>query len=226
MKILITGASKGLGESFAKHLGRTDDVLYLVSRTRPSSLDLEDGISRHWIEADLTAPNIHDKILAQVPELDVLIHNAATWESTAFSRNYQFEAIPEAETRAILELNLTAPILLTQVFLPMLKYSDNPKIVLIGSTSGLENVAMQEVAYNASKFGLRGMAHALRETLRQDRIGVTVINPGSIGWEGNVSTDFLIPPLDIVNLTRTIITMSRQTVVKEIDMPAMQDTQV
>jgi NAD(P)-dependent dehydrogenase (short-subunit alcohol dehydrogenase family) len=155
-----------------------------------------------------------------------LIHNAGTWESTAFSRNYQFEAVPESETRQIIELNLTAPILLTQAFLPMLKYSSNPRIILIGSINGLENSAMQEVAYNATKFGLRGMAHALRETLRQDQIGVTVINPGSIGWDGNVSTDFLIPPLDIVNLTRTILEMSRQTVVKEVDMPAMQDTPV
>ncbi len=226
MNILITGASKGLGEAYAKHLGRTGDTLYLVSRSKPSTLELQDQVQRIWLEADLTAPHIHEKILAQVPELDVLIHNAGTWESTAFSRDYQFEAVPEAETRSIIELNLTAPILLTQAFLPMLKYSSNPRIILIGSTNGLENSAMQEVAYNASKFGLRGIAHALRETLRQDQIGVTVINPGSIGWDGNVSTDFLIPPIDIVNLTRTILEMSRQTVVKEVDMPAMQDTPV
>ncbi len=226
MNILITGASKGLGEAYAKHLGHTGDTLYLVSRSKPSTLELQDDVQRIWLEADLTAPNVHQQILAQVPELDVLIHNAGTWESTAFSRNYQFEAVPEAETRGIIELNLTAPILLTQAFLPMLKYSSNPRIILIGSINGLENSAMPEVAYNASKFGLRGIAHSLRETLRQDRIGVTVINPGSIGWDGNVSTDFLIPPIDIVNLTRTIIEMSRQTVVKEIDMPAMQDTQI
>jgi NAD(P)-dependent dehydrogenase (short-subunit alcohol dehydrogenase family) len=205
MNILITGASKGLGEAYAKHLGRAGDTLYLVSRTKPSTLALQDQVQRIWLEADLTAAHVHAKILAQVPELDVLIHNAGTWESTAFSRNYQFEAVPEAETRGIIELNLTAPILLTQAFLPMLKYSSNPRIILIGSINGLDNSAMSEVAYNSTKFGLRGMAHSLREILRQDRIGVTVINPGSIGWDGNVSTDFLIPPIDIVNLTRTIL---------------------
>ncbi len=226
MNILITGASKGLGEAYAKYIGRTSDTLYLVSRTKPNTLELQDQVQRIWLKADLTAPDVHEKIVAQVPELDVLIHNAGTWESTAFSRDYQFEAVPEAETRSIIELNLTAPILLTQAFLPMLKYSSNPRIILIGSINGLENAAMSEVAYNATKFGLRGVAHSLRETLRQDRIGVTIINPGSIGWDGNVSTDFLIPPIDIVNLTRTILEMSRQTVVKEIDMPAMQDTQV
>jgi short-subunit dehydrogenase len=226
VNILITGASKGLGEVYAKHIGRTGDTLYLVSRSKPSTLDLQDDVQRIWLEADLTAAKIHEKIVSQVPELDVLIHNAATWESTAFSRNYQFEAVLETETRQIVELNLIAPILLTQAFLPMMKYSNNPRIIFIGSTNGLENSAMQEVAYNATKFGLRGIAHALRETLRQDNIGVTVINPGSIGWEGSLSTDFLIPPIDIVNLTRTILEMSRQTVVKEVDMPAMQDNPV
>ncbi len=224
MNILITGASKGLGEAFAKYLGRADDVLYLVSRSRPQTLLLEDGVSRIWLEADLTHLGAAQKIAAQVPQLDVIIHNAGTWESTAFSQNYEFETVPEAETRAIFELNLIAPILLTQALLPVLRDSSNPKIVLIGSTNGLENSGMQEVAYNASKFGLRGMAHGLRETLRQERIGITIINPGTIGWDGN-ARDFLIPPKDIVQLTRTVLELSRESVVKEIDMPAMQDTQ-
>jgi NAD(P)-dependent dehydrogenase (short-subunit alcohol dehydrogenase family) len=224
MNILITGASKGLGEAFAKYLGRVDDVLYLVSRSRPETLLLEDGVSRIWLEADLTHLGMAQKIAVQIPLLDVIIHNAGTWESTAFSQHYEFETVTEAETRAIFELNLIAPILLTQALLPVLRGSSNPKIVLIGSTNGLENSGMQEVAYNASKFGLRGMAHGLRETLRQERIGITIINPGSIGWDGN-ARDFLIPPKDIVQLTRTVLELSRESVVKEIDMPAMQDTQ-
>ncbi len=225
MNILITGASKGLGESFARHLGREGDTLWLVSRSRPSTLDQTDGIARHWLEADLTATGVHQNIASRVPALDVLIHNAATWESMAFSHQFDFLAVPEVETRAIIELNLTAPILLTQALLPVLKTSSNPKIILIGSINGLENSGMPEVAYNATKFGLRGMAHALRETLRADRIGVSIINPGSIGWDGTAQ-DFLIPPMDIVNLTRTILESSRFGVIKEIDMPAMMDMQV
>lgn len=225
MNILITGASRGLGEAFAKHLGHAGDTLWLVSRNRPASIDLTDGIERHWLEADLTAIGIHQQIAAQIQNLDIIIHNAATWESSAFSHTYDFLSISEAETRAIIELNLTAPILLTQALLPVLKNSSNPKIIFIGSINGLENSGMPEVAYNASKFGLRGIAHALRETLRQDRIGVSIINPGSIGWESNAH-DFLIPPMDIVNITRTVLESSRYTVIKEIDMPAMMDMQV
>jgi NAD(P)-dependent dehydrogenase (short-subunit alcohol dehydrogenase family) len=226
MNLLITGASKGLGMAYAKHLGKSGDFLYLVSRTRPDSLDLQDGIKRHWFEADLTDPSVHSQIAAQIPVLDAVIHNAGTWESTAFSRDYEFSSVPEAETRTIIELNLIAPILLTQALLPQLKASKNPKIILIGSINGLENAGMPEVAYNASKFGLRGIAHSLREHLRSERIGVSILNPGAIGWEGAVAQDFLIPPADIVLLTRTILEMSRFSVVKEVDLPAMHDQPV
>ena len=132
----------------------------------------------------------------------------------------------EAETRNVLEVNLIAPMLLTQALLPKLRASSNPKIVLIGSINGLENTAMPEVAYSASKFGLRGVAHALREHLRHERIAVTVVNPGSIAWEAASSREDLIPPADLVRLVRAVLETSGRTVVKEIDLPAMQDRQV
>lgn len=227
MKILITGASRGLGDAFSRGLGRLGDTLWLVSRNRPASLQLKDGVTRYWVEADLASLGIQQRIANKLDaDLDVVIHNAGIWESTAFSSNYQFEQISEAETRAVLEVNLIAPILLTQALLPKLRASSNPKIVLIGSINGLENTAMPEVAYSASKFGLRGMAHALREHLRSEKIGVTVLNPGSIAWEGKLDREDLILPADIVRLVRAVLETSRRTVVKEIDLPAMLDPQV
>jgi len=50
----------------------------------------------------------------------------------------------------------------------------------MGALSGLDNFPAREVANSASKFGLRGVVHALREELRQDRIAITIINPGNI----------------------------------------------
>jgi NAD(P)-dependent dehydrogenase (short-subunit alcohol dehydrogenase family) len=227
MNILITGASRGLGDAFARGLGQPGDTLWLISRNSPPSLSLEDGVKRHWIEADLSSAGVHQRIANSLnADLDVVIHNAGIWESGAFSSQYNFQEVPEAETRAVLEVNLIAPILLTQALLPKLKSSSNPKIVLIGSINGLENAAMPEVAYSASKFGLRGVAHALREHLRDQQIGVTVINPGSIAWAGNLDREDLIPPNDIVRLVRAVLETSRRTVIKEIDLPAMFDPQV
>jgi NAD(P)-dependent dehydrogenase (short-subunit alcohol dehydrogenase family) len=226
MNILITGASRGLGDAFSRGLGQPGDTLWLVSRNPCASLQLQDGVTRHWIEADLSSPGVHQLIASRVGALDVVIHNAGIWETGAFSSDYRFENVSEAETRNVLEVNLIAPILLTQALLPKLRASSNPKIVLIGSINGLENTAMPEVAYSASKFGLRGVAHALREHLRHERIAVTVVNPGSIAWEAVSSREDLIPPTDIVRLVRAVLETSGRTVVKEIDLPAMQDRQV
>ena len=227
MNILITGASRGLGDAFSRGLGRSGDTLWLVSRHVCPSLKLADGVTRHWIEADLSSAGVHQRIAASLPPvLNVVIHNAGIWESTAFSSQYNFEQVSEAETRAVLEINLIAPILLTQAVLPNLINSSNPKIILIGSINGLENASMPEVAYSASKFGLRGVAHALREHLRKDSIGVTILNPGSIAWNDNLSREDLILPSDIVGLVRAVLETSRRTTVKEIDLPAMQDVQV
>jgi NAD(P)-dependent dehydrogenase (short-subunit alcohol dehydrogenase family) len=226
MNILITGASRGLGDAFSRGLGQPGDTLWLVSRNPCSSLQLQDGVTRHWIEADLASPGVHQQIANSLGALDVVIHNAGIWETGAFSSEYRFEKVSEAETRNVLEVNLIAPMLLTQALLPKLRTSSNPKIVLIGSINGLENTAMPEVAYSASKFGLRGVAHALREHLRHERIAVTVVNPGSIAWEAASSREDLIPPADIVRLVRAVLETSNRTVVKEIDLPAMRDRQV
>jgi NAD(P)-dependent dehydrogenase (short-subunit alcohol dehydrogenase family) len=226
MNILITGASRGLGDAFSRGLGQPGDTLWLVSRNPCASLQLQDGVTRHWIEADLSSPGVHQQIANRLGALDVVIHNAGIWETGAFSSDYRFENVSEAETRNVLEVNLIAPMLLTQALLPKLRASSNPKIVLIGSINGLENTAMPEVAYSASKFGLRGLAHALREHLRQERIAVTVVNPGSIAWEAASSREDLIPPADIVRLVRAVLETSNRTVVKEIDLPAMRDRQV
>ena len=226
MNILITGASRGLGDAFSRGLGQSGDTLWLVSRNPCASLQLQDGVTRHWIQADLSSPGVHQQIASSLGALDVVIHNAGIWETGAFSSDYRFENVSEAETRNVLEVNLIVPILLTQALLPKLRASSHPKIVLIGSINGLENTAMPEVAYSASKFGLRGLAHALREHLRLERIAVTVVNPGSIAWEAASSREDLIPPADIVRLVRAVLETSGRTVVKEIDLPAMQDRQV
>ncbi len=55
---IIFGASKGLGDAFVKGLPEPGDKVWIVSRSRPKSLDINDGVQRVWLEADLTQQNI------------------------------------------------------------------------------------------------------------------------------------------------------------------------
>lgn len=231
---LITGASRGLGALLSDQLPSSGDQAWLVSRSEPNTGKL-DGVTRRWIEADLGQPGAAQRIASTLGEspLDVLIYNAGIWESNAFSSSYRPEDVSLSETMQIMQVNLTSAILTIQALLPNLRRSASGKIIVVGSINGLENYTQgREVAYGASKFGLRGMTHALRENLRADRIAVTCVNPGSFGsyWmEGGrlltdtADRDDVISTEDMVNTFKWLVSLSNRTCAKEIDLPAMLD---
>ncbi|NJK46413.1 MAG: SDR family oxidoreductase [Pleurocapsa sp. SU_196_0] len=140
MNLLITGASRGLGDALARGLPHPNDTAYLVSRSRPSSLEVQDGARRVWLQADLSLEDAAKVIASSVGSdaLDAVIHNAGIWEPSAFSSQYDFTRVADAHTREILRVNLESAITLTRALLPKLERSANPKIVLIGSVNGLD----------------------------------------------------------------------------------------
>ncbi len=233
-RFVILGASRGLGAAFNAGLPAAGDVAWLVSRTRPE-LDLPDGARRLWVQADLALPGAADALAEALygQPVDVLLYNAGIWETDAFGAEYDFARVPPDENERVIVVNLTAAIRCIQKLLPNLRQSAHGKLILIGSTSGLENARAPEVAYGASKFGLRGAAHALREHLRRDGVAVTVINPGSLATDVPFSAGAApalkkhgrsaIPLTDLVALVKCLIHLSPASCVKEIDWPAMDD---
>lgn len=234
--ILIFGASRGLGAAFSSGLPTRGDTVWLVSRNQPENLERNDGVERVWIKADLSSPKEASRTISEAlskQRLDVLIYNAGIWEEQAFKSDYSFEAVGIEESEDIIAVNLTSAIICIQKLLSNLKQSDNAKIILIGSTSGLENSSSQEVAYAASKFGLRGLGHALRENLRKYSITVTCINPGEvaaeIAYEEGVERAIeayagtRIPVRDLIMILKCLMGLSKVSCVKEINIPAITD---
>ncbi|WP_414583149.1 SDR family NAD(P)-dependent oxidoreductase [Scytonema sp. PCC 10023] len=233
---LIIGASRGLGLGFSIGLPDPGDTVFLVSRTRPPSLDCSDQVSRFWIQADLSVPQTAAVKISEAigtRAVDFLLYNAGIWEENAFEATYSFEESTPQEMEQIIHVNLLSAILCTHCLIPNLKLSSNPRVVYISSLSGLDNSGAAEVANTASKFGLRGVVHALRECLRQHRIPVTSLNPGNIaaeipyeaGAEEAIQTyhGTQIPMQDLVLLLRCLRQLSRVSCVKEIDIPAIPD---
>jgi NAD(P)-dependent dehydrogenase (short-subunit alcohol dehydrogenase family) len=214
--ILIFGASRGLGAAFNRSVPREGDTAWLLSRAQPDLSGAD--VKRVWVQADLSKPDAGDALMKAIGDarLDVVIYNSGIWAATEFSSRYDVTNISDEETSRIITVNLTSAITCLRRLLPNLKKSDNAKVILIGSINGLENARQEQVAYSASKFGLRGVAHALREHWRKYRIAVTVINPGSIEGDG-------IPHDDLCEIVNCLVRLSNQSCVKEIDMPAMSD---
>lgn len=221
--VLVAGASRGIGLAVAEHLASRTDRLLSVSRN-----EAEIG---EWIQADLSNLAGVETVANAIRDdcLDALLYMGGTWETHAFTSQYRFENCSDADIAQVIAVNLMAPIRLVKALLPALRRSDNPKIIFMGALSGRDNFPGREVANNASKFGLRDVVHSLREELRSQQIGVTVINPGNVGTPevladlaaNNLSGGEAIPLTDLLSIIDCVLSLSRATCIKEIDVPAM-----
>lgn len=231
---LIYGVSKGLGKALVEGVPNPNDIIYGVSRSKPPF----EQANFHWIPADLSdnqsANIIKDTIKLQ--PINALIYNVGIWEKLAFSDEYQFETSDDIEILNMIQTNISACLLNLKALLPNLRLAKNSKIILIGSTWGLDNHKGKEVTFSATKYALRGIVQSLRETLREDKIAISILNLGYLATEYPLSLPVddvieqsegqLIPLQDVVNAVRFILSTSNATCVKEITMPAMMDENV
>ena len=202
MKVLVTGASRGIGAALTADLLAAGHEVWTLSRQPGPG---------NWIACDLRRPETFPDVVPSLPQLDAVIHSAGIWEETAFSDAYDFAARPARETLDIIAVNLAAPILLTQALLPNL--NAGARVVLIGSTSGLERIGRPEVAYNASKAGLRGAAEALHLALK-GQYPVTLVHLGDAATLRDEAG--LIPVADIVSTVRLALSLSARTYLPEL----------
>lgn len=235
MKILIVGAGRGLGRALLEGLGQPGDSLIGVARQRPETLRVAAGAELHWIEADLAVPvQAVSQIEARTPaELDVLICNVGIWEEHAFSEQYSFLGDSDESIATLVDVNLTATLLLLKRLVPRLLGSARPQLILTGSTSALRQSGRPEVAFGATKFALNGLADALRESFRDQRLAVTVLQLGNLNTDDPLATPLadaamrgegqLIPVHDVVALVDTLLRLSASSFVRELTLPAIRD---
>lgn len=134
---LIYGVSKGLGKAIVQTVSKPTDTIYGVSRTQPQKIP-----NLNWICTDLSKSEqaVSDvKTAIGQQKVDVLIYNVGIWEQQAFSENYNFADVSSAEISQIINTNIITCIQSIQSLLENLKRSDNAKIILIGSTWGVDN---------------------------------------------------------------------------------------
>ncbi|HET6627914.1 MAG TPA: SDR family oxidoreductase [Nocardioidaceae bacterium] len=171
---LITGAGSGIGAALARRLSDRGDELLLLARNPERGAELTDRLpGSRAVVADLADPaGLADTLADQrLPDrLDSVLHVAGV-----------VELGPVAELtadiwRATLDVNLAAPAELTRLVLPALRAARG-HVVFVNSGSGLR-ANPKWAAYAASKFGLRGLAEALRGEEQVNGVRVTSVYPG------------------------------------------------
>jgi len=112
-------------------------------------------------------------VIAAHPGVDILINNAGV------AVGGTFEAVSEEDFEWLFEINFWGVVRMTRAFLPLLRKSDDARVVNLSSLFGLISPPGQS-AYSASKFAVRGFSHSLRHELAGSKVGVTVVHPGGV----------------------------------------------
>ena len=143
-RVVVVGASRGIGAAVAEHLFSRTTELITVSRT-PASCG-------KWVEADISTKSGIATVTKAIANssLDALLYMGGTWEQEAFTSRYSFAACSDEDIERVIAVNLLAPIRLVKSLLPALGRSPNPKIIFMGALSGLDNFPAREVANSAS----------------------------------------------------------------------------
>ena len=180
---IITGAGQGIGQAIALEFGRRGGHLLLVGRqlatlTETARLVAAAGGTTEILVEDLTQPGAVERVadtVAPWSTVDLLVNNAGN------VRAGRRELISDADVHSMIDLNLTAPILLTKALLPALRLSGEGRgSILLNVSSGIALVGMPFYSiYAATKSGLAQFGESLRRELIGTGVHVATVYPGA-----------------------------------------------
>jgi short-subunit dehydrogenase len=199
-RILITGASQGIGRALAEEAARRGARVLAAARSWDQLQELADkvraqGGSLAIVQADVTQPDDRRRMVEAAQQhlggLDILINNAGIGATGHFA-----DVGPE-RLRKIFEVNFFGLTETTRVCLPLLRQGRQPAIVNISSIAGKRGIPARS-EYSASKFAVQGFSEALRAELAKDGIDVLVICPGltATNFSQNMLEQKALVPMD------------------------------
>ena len=178
-RVLLTGASGGIGNAIARALHERGASLAITGRRVDAleALKAELGDRVDVLQADLAEREDVEALVGRAGTVDVLVANAGLPGSGDLD-----SFTPEEIDRAI-DVNLRAPMQLTRALLPGMIERGRGHLVYISSLSGKVPAAGSSV-YGATKFGLRGFGSSLHDELHGTGVGATTVFPGFISDAG------------------------------------------
>lgn len=173
--IMITGASSGIGQATARAALQAGARVILLARRKDRLDALADGSGKALaVACDVTQPgqiaNAVRQGLARFGQIDVLINNAGQGLYAAV------EEIEAAKFRALLELNLIAPLMMMQAVIPPMRRQGAGRIINVSSGATLATYP-GSAAYTSSKAGLNMLSGVARLELAEAGITVSTVYP-------------------------------------------------
>jgi short-subunit dehydrogenase len=177
---LVTGASSGIGEQFARQLAARGHDLVLVARRadRLERLSAELPTEASVIACDLAADakSLAGRVAELGVEVDILVNNAGFGTSGPF-----LEHDPERDAEQV-RLNCEAVVTLCHAFLPGMVERRRGGIINVASSAGMQPIPYESV-YAATKAFAISFTDALHTELRGSGVRVMAVNPGPVPTE-------------------------------------------
>jgi NAD(P)-dependent dehydrogenase (short-subunit alcohol dehydrogenase family) len=178
-KVLVTGASQGIGQALAESFAREGCHLTVVARSKDrldtlaSDLLIRFGVPTKVIALDMTEPGAIEHIVEQAADIDILVNNAGTipggnlWDVSA------------AQWRAGWELKVLGYIDMTRAFYPLFKARGHG-VIINNIGIGGENFDFDYVAGTTGNAALMAFTRAIGGRSLRDGIRVLGVNPGAV----------------------------------------------
>lgn len=185
-RVLLTGASGGIGSEVCKQLLDKHASVFAISRDK-NKLDTAIGYTGDQltkIEADICTQTGRNDVISILNKIN---SNVNVLINCAGSNQFAFISdMSELDVIQLVNANLVTPILLTKSLLPMLVKQDKAKIINVGSS--FDSIGFPGFSvYSATKFGLRGFSESLRRELSDTNIQISMVSPRATNTEMNGS---------------------------------------
>lgn len=205
---LITGASSGLGEEFARQLAARGSDLLLVARRRDrlnaicSELRGQYGIRAEPFPMDLRKEDAAERLFRDCTQRGLRIHMLIN--NAGIGGNAPFTELPMERQTDIVRLNVLALLKLTHVFLPSMIQHQDGGVINVASTAGFQPVPYM-ATYAATKAFVISFTQAIAREVKQYNVRVMALCPGQ------TETEFH----DVNKVRKHAIAMSASTVVRQ-----------
>lgn len=224
MKVIVTGASRGIGRGIATYLAKEGFELGLLARSEDRLRDLQQEIVALDKHCHIQACNLRDErstqaaveaLIGDLRGVDALINNAGV-----VIRKNIFE-LSSDEFREMVETNIHGMFYATRAVLPRMREQGRGHIINVSSVSGKVPLAGGS-AYAATKFAVTGFTQSLLLEVRDHGIKVTTLYPGSVAsrsqrHDPNEDDAWKVQPEEVGAACATILCAAPGTVISELE---------
>lgn len=185
MRILITGATSGIGNQLALDYHGSDNEIWVIGRKEKPLKKLAE-MGMHTGQIDLTNREQSQQLFATIPPIDLAILNAGTCEYIDMP-NFDSKLL----TR-VMRANVESLAISLEGVLPLLRSGEGRHLAVMGSSAAYLPLPRAE-AYGASKAAVAYLVETLRITLTKEEINVSLICPGFVETPLTELNDFPMP---------------------------------